>query len=123
MSRASCEPGDWKYHAKACALVAAASAASPANAERSLDPLMFFFPGLGTESLFQLGGEARARFVVEVPSYAQRLSRPAQHHLRALHLDARSARVELVACDALGFAHLDAQPAAGQLDALVIRGV
>src|SRR3982750_381768 len=113
MSRASCEPGDWKYHAMACALVAAASAARPASAERSLDPLMFFFPDLGAESLFQLAGEAHARFFVEVPSYPQRLSRPAQHDMRALHLDARAARVELIARDALGLAHLDAQPATG----------
>src|SRR3954470_9605997 len=123
MSRASCEPGDWKYHARACALVAAASAARPANAERSLDPLMFFFPDLDAQSLFQLAGEAHARFFVEVPSYLHHLSRCAQPDVRALHLDLRTARLELVARDALGFGDFHAPPSIGELDALVIGRV
>src|SRR3954454_5342826 len=108
MSRASCEPGDWKYQAMACALVAAPSAARPASAGRSFDPLMFFFPDLGTESLFQLGGEPRPRFFVEMPSDPQRLPRAAQHHVRALHFDPRRLSIDLVARDPLGLGHLDA---------------
>src|SRR5882762_11044106 len=124
MSRASCEPGDWKYHASACAFAAAARPARPAAMERSFDPFMLFFPrSLGPQSSLQLGAERDARFVVEMPPQLERLPVRAQHDVRPVHFNAHAARIELVAREAPAIGHLDLEPATLERDALVVRGV
>src|SRR2546428_6175167 len=123
MSRASCEPGAWKYHSSACAFAAAARPARPAGMERSFDPLMLFFPDLDPQSLLQLGAERHARSLVEVPPQLQRFPRPAHHDPRALHVDAHAARIELVARALLTVNHFDHELAALKRNALVIGGV
>src|SRR5882724_830061 len=98
MSRASCEPGVWKYQGMACALVAAARLASVATTfGRNFDPLIFFFPDLVLQSLLQLGPEHPARLLVEVPAQLQRFACLAQHDARARHFHAHAPRIELVA--------------------------
>src|SRR3954466_925557 len=121
MSRASCEPGDWKYHAMAWAFAAAPRPARAAMMERSFDPFIFFFPDLVLQSLLQLGTEHPARLLVEVPPQLKPLSRLAQHDARALRFDAHASRIDLVARKAPALGHFDPQPAALERNALVIR--
>src|SRR6185436_7098189 len=124
MSRASCEPGDWKYHAMACAFAAAARPARPAAIERSFDPLILFFPrSLCPQSFLQLGAERNARFVVEMPPELQRLPLSMEHDMRAIDFNAYAPRIQLVAREARAFGQLDPEPAAHERDALIVGRV
>src|SRR5436190_15331006 len=123
MSRASCEPGDWKYQARAWAFAAAPRLARPASMDRNFGPFIFFFPGLYPQSSLQLGAERDARGFVQMPSQLQRRPVSAQQHVRADQLNPHPARIELIARAVLAIGHLDLEPATRERDALVVRGV
>src|SRR5438874_10576069 len=118
------EAADGKYHARACALVAPNAAARPPSARRSFEPFILFFPpNLDPQPFLELHGERGARLVVEMPPELERLPAAAQHDVPAVAFDTHRAGVELVARDTRGLRHLDGEPPAVELDALIVGGV